>query len=405
MATKRQRGETSGTSTKYDKKRFTSASASDKYYNSLSSKTLIPERGLCPEVEDGELLQMIGGRRWANFTAQPDSSVVKIVKEFYANAKDHIGNMIWVRGKSVEVSFGSINAYYGLNTIPNNGFIQYLDHELDYSEVIQALCVPGTQWKLTDQQEAVLFPTSALSNYGKAWHAFICAKLMPCRHTSDVINRRAALLFCIAQGKSIDVGQVIHDSIDRAIKGGTSGGLPHPSLITGLCRQAGVKWDAEEATQPPLAAIDHSVIKKYKVWGGGTPHPRGLGFIIVPPEPADEPNQQSHDNPTTAAGSSGPPPNFFEDIRQELRNQTRRIDMVANQVQYGLNRVERNQDSLAQRQSEMYQNCSAAFLEMFDRMNPAGAPYQFPPLSAYPPADLPPEDEVDEEEEEDTDEE
>lgn len=83
----------------------------------------------------------------------------------------------------------------------------------------------------------------------------------------------------------MDVGEVIHESIVRAIEGGTSGGLPHPLLIIALCHQVGVHWDNDEVLQAPLALIDHSVIARYKIWGGGESHPRGLGFIIVPHEP------------------------------------------------------------------------------------------------------------------------
>lgn len=66
--------------------------------------------------------------------------------------------------------------------------MKYLNEDLDYSEVIGALCEPGTEWKLTDRQVAVNFPSTKLSRYGKAWHGFICAKLMLCRHMNDVTN-------------------------------------------------------------------------------------------------------------------------------------------------------------------------------------------------------------------------
>lgn len=67
-------------------------------------------------------------------------------------------------------------------------------------------------------------------------------------------------------GKTMDVGDVIHASIARALEGSTSGGLPHPLLITALCKQTEVQWDKEEVLQAPLAPIDHSVILRYKIW-------------------------------------------------------------------------------------------------------------------------------------------
>lgn len=45
-----------------------------------------------------------------------------------------------------------------------------------------------------------------LSRYGKAWYSFICAKMIPITHVSDVVKERAVLLFAIMKGKTIDVG-------------------------------------------------------------------------------------------------------------------------------------------------------------------------------------------------------
>lgn len=69
---------------------------------------------------------------------------------------------------------------------------------------------------------------------------------MPTTHVSDVIRDRAVLLYAIVKGKSVDVGQVIQDSITHAIRDSSTGRLPHPSLICGLCKQAKVTWSDDE---------------------------------------------------------------------------------------------------------------------------------------------------------------
>lgn len=48
MSSKRQRGESSKPSKAYDKKRFVSEAASERYHNVLASKALISKRGLKP---------------------------------------------------------------------------------------------------------------------------------------------------------------------------------------------------------------------------------------------------------------------------------------------------------------------------------------------------------------------
>lgn len=82
----------------------------------------------------------------------------------------------------------AINAYYGLEKIKGNGYMTYLNKDLDYSKVIPALSEPGTKWKLIKRHEVVNFPSTKISRYGKAWHTFICVKLMLYRHMSDVTS-------------------------------------------------------------------------------------------------------------------------------------------------------------------------------------------------------------------------
>lgn len=65
---------------------------------------------------------------------------------------------------------------------------------------------------------------------------------MPTQYKTDVTKERATLLYCIAMGKTIDVGDLIHASIIRVLEGDTSSGLPYPSLILDLCKRAEVQW-------------------------------------------------------------------------------------------------------------------------------------------------------------------
>lgn len=80
-----------------------------------------------------------------HFTVQPAPAAIKIVKEFCANAKDAQGNFVMVRGKLVIIDRKAINAYYGLQKIHGNRYMKYLNQDLDYSEVVEALCEPKTE--------------------------------------------------------------------------------------------------------------------------------------------------------------------------------------------------------------------------------------------------------------------
>lgn len=83
---------------------------------------------------------------------------------------------------------------------------------------------------------------------------------MPFSHVSDVIKSGAFLLFAIFTGKSIDVGRVIYRSIITALRGSSTGGLPHPSFICGLCKNAGVVWGSDEIFEQPKSVVDSNTI-------------------------------------------------------------------------------------------------------------------------------------------------
>lgn len=140
------------------------------------------------------------------------------------------------------------------------------------------------------------FPHSALSRYGKAWYAFICARLMPTRHQNDATKERSWLLYGIVHHHfrannevmfyKVDVGMCIQESIEWLLRGSTTGDLLHGFLITNLCHKAGVQWHSYEPIQQPMAIIYHTTINKYKAWDGAQSHPRGEGYIIIrPPSP------------------------------------------------------------------------------------------------------------------------
>lgn len=143
---------------------------------------------------------------------------------------------------------------------------------------------------------------------------------------------------------------------------------------------------------------------RYKIWVGGMSHPRGLGFIIIPLKPVEQAVEQP-----TEPEVSMLPPNLVEELRRDLWYHTRRIDLVAMQIQQGFERMDRQQYCPAQRQAEVYSyyiNYNTALVNMFARMNPAAAPLQFPPpptLSVYPPANLDPDADNEEDKEDDDD--
>lgn len=87
---------------------------------------------------------------------------------------------------------------------------------------------------------------------------------MPVAHHSDVTKSRAILLFAIATGRSVNVGQVIYHSMRHIRRRSTTVGLGYPSLITALCPAVSVVWDSREELVHPGVIIDKNFISRYR---------------------------------------------------------------------------------------------------------------------------------------------
>ena len=67
------------------------------------------------------------------------------------------------------------------------------------------------------------------------------------------------LLFCLVTSRTIDIGKVIHTSIMATLRNHKYG-LYFPSLITMICKNAGVKWDDNETIVWPQNPIIEMII-------------------------------------------------------------------------------------------------------------------------------------------------
>lgn len=106
------------------------------------------------------------------------------------------------------------------------------------------MCRPETFWS-AEGDDTLHFSLNELSRSGTVWYSFICVELLPTIQVTEVNKDRTTLFYAIVLNKAIDVGQVIRNSIQKAIKGGLTDGLPHPSLICGLYAEAKATWGAD----------------------------------------------------------------------------------------------------------------------------------------------------------------
>ena len=110
------------------------------------------------------------------------------------------------------------------------------------------------------------FKAKHLTYIPKVWHHLITSRLIPTTNVCEVTTKRALLNYVIIQDIPFDVGQVIEDAILHNKDAKMN--LGHPFLIYGLCKQAGVPLEDNEAWIHPIKAI---IVKRDKP---GVPRPK-----------------------------------------------------------------------------------------------------------------------------------
>ena len=158
----------------------------------------------------------------------------------------------------VDFSAKSINRYHNLELVNAEAYDR-LHEQPNYPEVLRMLTNGHSEWKLNSEGHVVHFKAKHLAYIPKAWHHFITSRLILTTNVCEVTAKRALLNYAIIQDIPFDVGQVIEDAIlynkDSKMK------LGHPFLIYGLCKQAGVPLEDNEAWIHLMKAI---MVKKDK---------------------------------------------------------------------------------------------------------------------------------------------
>ena len=188
----------------------------------------------------------------------PRPAATMVVREFYANLASHVLKRVWVCEVLVDFSAKSINRYYNLESINPDAYDK-LHENPNYLDVLRMFTNGQGEWKLNNEGHVVHFKAKHLAYIPKVWHHFITSCLIPTTNVFEVMAKRALLNYAIIQDIPFDVRQVIEDAI--LYKKYAKMNLGHPFLIYGLCKQAEVPLDDNEAWIHPIKAI---MVKKNK---------------------------------------------------------------------------------------------------------------------------------------------
>ncbi|XP_022845662.1 uncharacterized protein LOC111368573 isoform X1 [Olea europaea var. sylvestris] len=193
----------SSSTTVFDRRRFISPEAKERYKQNVIHRNCIPERGL-----ENFLPDKIHSLGWEKFTEQPTAVSIPLVKEFYVNANEHENFKVFVWAFWIKFGSFSINRFYHTQDIPNDDYSRLRDEGVDLDEIIRTIARLGAEWKRS-ASDVTHFPSFGLIPNCKIWHHFTSSKLIPSSNTSEVTKERALLNFVIQKGYSIDVGRVI----------------------------------------------------------------------------------------------------------------------------------------------------------------------------------------------------
>ncbi|KOM37621.1 hypothetical protein LR48_Vigan03g100300 [Vigna angularis] len=213
----------------------------EKHFKVVQDRRLLMERkvGMIPNFapQFGEQLLR---RNWGKLATYLTPANIAVVKEFYTNARkigdypaeDYLG---YVRGNAIRYDPDSINSFLG---------IVWVGH-----------------FQRNKTGSVVNIRRTNLNPLAKYWMAFSHANIQPCSHVSDITLSRALLLYCVI--RNVNIGQVIANEIQMCANTiNNKAPLGQPSLITHLCKIAGVDTSAPPFERP-RKEIDEAYYKQY----------------------------------------------------------------------------------------------------------------------------------------------
>lgn len=110
------------------------------------------------------------------------------------------------------------------------------------------------------------------------WLYFLKFRVMPTTHDSSITKERVLLLTCLLEGRSIDVGQIIHWEIVQCPSKKT-GRLFFPSLSTKICLHCDVLVMNEEELIKDKLVIDKASSGSFDATRTFLPRDCALGAI------------------------------------------------------------------------------------------------------------------------------
>jgi len=193
---------------KYDRSKFSSQEAWDRFTENILGWKILLERNVKLYVTElVEFRRELERRNWhkelINFA---DGSIdVAIVKEFYANLydpEDKSPKQVRVRGHLIKFDSDALNTFFRTSVVIEEGeslptYSRFAQLRPDLQELAARLCIPKRGFELNADRLPLKILRKNLTTLAQTWSVLSFSNLAPTSHTSDITLDRARLIYGI----------------------------------------------------------------------------------------------------------------------------------------------------------------------------------------------------------------
>jgi len=217
MASRKRKALASASQARYDRSRFTSQEAWDRYSDIVIGRKILPERNvMIYHTEFDEFKTELERRNWhKELTNFLDRSIdVAIVKDFYANLydpEDKSPKQVRVRGHLIKFDKNALNTFPKTPMIIEereslSAYSRFCRLRPDPQELATRLFIPGRGFELNTNGLPLKILQKNLTILAQTWSILSFSNLAPTSHISDITLDRARLIYGIIQKMDINVG-------------------------------------------------------------------------------------------------------------------------------------------------------------------------------------------------------
>ncbi|OIT24492.1 hypothetical protein A4A49_36978 [Nicotiana attenuata] len=227
---------------------FFSEKAFRAYDKILGSKMYIPEKPInigALKKNYPDFLKLIQEvQQWGPILKGHGKANLTLVRELYAIWRHSRGSIVRVQVVDINVSAEALRNFLGVPHTLTDRF-DSICKAPDYSYIKSVLCPTrkDANWKHGSVEYHSL-AKEFMCALARVVLNFICNRLMPCQHKTDVPRHGALVLYALLEGIPLKLGAIMHDQMQRT-KMNYKWRLFFANTVSAYLTEMGVLWDKE----------------------------------------------------------------------------------------------------------------------------------------------------------------